>query len=102
MNIELDEGAHKIGDKVWVPVVENGRTKGIPVVITSMRITMDSTKKCYIEYFSAEGKIGDLAYTDPWLCGEVIDIMENHKKMVTQEIEALKEKYKKRKEQKNA
>ena len=100
MNIQLDEGTHKLGDKVWVPIEdENKKSKGIPVIIETMRITMRKNSEYKIEYFSKEGKLGDLVYSDPWLCGEVINIMENHKKMVFQEIETLKEKFRKRKEQ---
>lgn len=97
MNIHIEGNATKPGDYIYVPMKVDGKVKPMKVRVAEVivRMTADGFT---VQNISAEGQtLPCETYEDPWICQQAIDIIENHRKQVEQELAELALKGKKEK-----
>lgn len=98
MTIEVSEAIFKPGDIVFVPVRDaRGQAKPEKIEIGSMVITLDTQGVTQVVYIGKNGiELPKTVFTDPWTCGEAIEVLDRHQRQVEEELKQLKEKAKRR------
>lgn len=90
-NIEIKGNLPRPGDVVYVPVRADNRTKPGKVVIEEVAVIMRRTGGFQVQCYSQQGHpLPDDTYPDPWTCEKAITILDNHKRLAEQELEALR------------